>query len=335
MQQLISPGISSATATAPYTQRPPSPPHIHIPLYSHRLMRIQPSNASLAALGLTQDDMSIITDGHTPQTADNDPTDAWSYESRRNAQRILDWLYLGPSSVARDRNFLQKEEITMVLAVRHAADGCVRSMPFLNVGFTPATRDLGISIECVEVKNAHNLAAAFLNTIRKINDHILAFHRQPDMPPVARQGGFSARPTRGRVLVVCETGNDCSAVVVAAYIMAMFNVGVVEAICFLNIHRLSASLSAEPKHLLAAWEDILKANNAVSTSQQEARQVDSTRFAFGAGPRKRGIEATFGDDEDAAMEGGKRSTQDDFLRFGGRSFTPFTDAADDHQMAML
>lgn len=301
-------------------------------------MRFEPSNANLAALCLTPDDMAIITDGYTPQTADNDPSCSWSYESRRKAQRILDWLYLGPSSAARDRNFLEKEGITMVLAIRHAVDGCARAMPFLNVGSTPATRDLGIAVECVEVKSTHHLAAAFPSIIRKINDHILAVHRHKrDMPPPGahQDGGLPERPARGRVLVVCETGNDRSGTVVAAYIMAMFNVGVVEAICFLNIHRLSASLTAEPKHLLAAWGDILKAKSAVSVLQGEAPQRESADAAFGVGSRKRYIEATFNDDEDSVMQGDGRETHDDVLRFGGRSFAPFADTTDDHQVAML
>ncbi|ROT40543.1 phosphatases II [Sodiomyces alkalinus F11] len=334
MQQLISPGISSATATAPYTQRPPSPPHIHIPLYTYRDMIFLPSNANLAALGLTQDDMSVITDGYTPQMADNDPTVSWSYESRRSAQRILDWLYLGPSSAARDLDFLKKEEITMVLAIRYAVDGCARAMSFLNVGFTPATRDLGIAVECVEVKSAHHLAAAFPAIIRKINDHILAFHRQPDMGPIAPPGGVSARPSRGRVLVVCETGNERSGTVVAAYLMAMFNVGVVEAICFLNIHRLSASLTAEPKHLLTAWEDILKAERVVSASQLDIQQRGSSGTASASVSRKRSIGATFDDDEDVAMQENQLATQDDRQRFGCRTFTPFADTSDDN-MAMM
>jgi serine/threonine/tyrosine-interacting protein len=43
----------------------------------------------------------------------------WKYEWRRAAQSILSFLYLGPSSAARDVDALRREGITLLLVIRN------------------------------------------------------------------------------------------------------------------------------------------------------------------------------------------------------------------------
>ncbi|KAM0328048.1 hypothetical protein ACHAQA_005450 [Verticillium albo-atrum] len=285
-------------------------------------MTITPSLGNIGILGITVEELEIITYNGKPQHA-VDKSEKWTYASRRDAQSILDWLYLGPSTASRDQAFLQREGITMVLAVRHASDMTTPNTLGI-MGPTAATRALGIPVERIDVKSTHHLIKVFTSAVKKINSHLLDVHQRQinsDAPLPFE---------RGKVLVICETGNDRSAIVVAAYIMIMFGMDLLRTIAFVTMKRFSSTFDEESKRLLRSWLDILTAESS----------VNAEKMASGASPgptnatRKRGIEAMFDvamqDDEDDDV-GERMDITDDQSRFGNRSFVPFIDAGDEGQ----
>ncbi|KAM0283110.1 hypothetical protein ACHAQH_002714 [Verticillium albo-atrum] len=277
-------------------------------------MTLNPSMGNLATLGITPEEYQIITKNGTPQHA-HDLSDDWTYATRRQAQEVLDWLYLGPHAASRDRAFLEREGITLILAVGYASDLTTPS-PLMIMGPTAATRALGIPVDRIDVKSMHHLAKIYTAAARKINDHVLDVHRSQV------NSGEAAPFKRGKVLVICETGNDRSAMVVAAYLMVMFGLDLLTTFNYISMKRFSAMYDEDSKRLLVAWHDILEAQRSV-TAEQIASPASKNPEN---GPRKRGIETTF-DDYRLGAEGECEGMDvaDDESRFGNRTFTPFMD----------
>ncbi|KAL9946694.1 hypothetical protein ACHAP6_001902 [Verticillium nonalfalfae] len=304
----------SIMAAAPYESRPPSPPYIHVPLTTLREMTLDPFLGNLATLGITAAEYSIITNNGTPQQA-SDPSEEWTYESRREAQAVVDWLYLGPHSASRDQAFLEREGITMILAVGYASD-ITKPTTLVTLGPTAATRALGIMMDRVDVKSMHNLTRVYTTAAKKINDHILEVHRSQ------ADSGAVVSHRRGKVLVVCESGNDRSAMVVTAYLMVMFGLDLITTVSYVTMKRFSAMYDEDSKRLLVAWHDILAAQRSVTAQVMASTACKDARSE----PRKRGIEMMFdghqcgGSGQDERMD-----RNDDESRFGNRNFVPFMD----------
>ncbi|KAK3899986.1 protein-tyrosine phosphatase-like protein, partial [Staphylotrichum tortipilum] len=341
--------------TAPYSSRPPSPPYIHVPPPSNALgltgnpqntppttttapnnvtitssiglptardvvMTIHPSPAAIHNLSpfssstttqpvaaLTAADLATIT-ASRPQFA-RDNTAAWVYEARRAAQPVLDYLYLGPASSVKDRAFLAREGITMVLCARDArfaAPGGGEGM--LMMGVKRAVEGTGVVVEGIDIADGRELVGAFSVAAGRVNEHCLA---------VARQGG------RGKVLVVCETGNERSAAVVAAYLMAMYGLDLVQAVQFMQLQRFCVALGDELKFWLQAYGDILRARGVVGMSLLQRRELLGLRPEGNGGAQgggKRRIE-----EMDEGGEGAGDGMDMDGERYAGRSFAPFVD----------
>lgn len=231
----------------------------------------------------------------------------WKYESRRTAQPILAFLYLGPSGAVRDINFLRDNGITKLLAIRDtttATSGLLSGQK--------AAKQLGIISEAIDVAGTQQLIAAFPRAIKSINDHLVeAFQR---MRNTVIPSGDPYRPTAwGKVLVWCESGNERSATVVAAYLMAMYKLDLIGAIQYIQTQRFCVALDDNLKNLLLSHQQILEAQRGVFEPENEA------------GQHKIGCKAKRSRDEiedaefDMAME-----TADDIERFGGRTFAPFS-----------
>ncbi|KAI5921522.1 protein-tyrosine phosphatase-like protein [Camillea tinctor] len=330
-----SPSLHHATAipAAPYSSRPPSPPSIVIPtpvlFHSSEPMKVVPSYANIDPASLSVRDLEIITQNGKTQVA-HDSGHTWAYESRRTAQPILDFLYLGPSSVARDRKWLRDHNITLLLAARDAQMAELRLMAMDKVA-----DELGIQAEHVDVRGYHELIRAFPSTVRKINDHMLSVYRgqalsEQDGSMVISEAGFR----RGKVLVFCETGNDRSAGIVVAYLMAVFGMNMVQACQFIHFKRFCVSLDEEMKYVLKTYEDILIAQRTVHHHELNASSAAANASA--AGPAelkkgKRGHEDTMDDDEMGVEQGGPtKVAAQDWDRFHGRgAFAPFLDARED------
>ncbi|KAK4199455.1 protein-tyrosine phosphatase-like protein [Triangularia verruculosa] len=245
--------------------RPPSPPYIHVPPFSPRttnpatmLMHLSPSELAPYAGGgdLSDEELRQLFSYLDNQQA-IDSSHAWQYAHRRLAQPILDFLYLGPASAARDRDFLREKGITLILGIRDSRyTGMLKSIE-------RAAEEVGISADTIDVPPMQPLVGLFGIAIQKINAHLVA---------VARSSPLGHR--KGRVLVVCETGNERSATFLAAYLMSMFSLDLVQAIQFVTLQRFCVSFSDTDKLVLRTYQDILQAKRDV-TRNREQREADN------------------------------------------------------------
>ncbi|EFX03084.1 putative dual specificity protein phosphatase 3 [Grosmannia clavigera kw1407] len=215
-------------------------------------MSMRPSMLNAAIMGLSAEQLHQVT-GSRPQTAQHN-THSWTYEKRRVAQPVLDFMYLGPSSVARDRDFLRRAGITMLLATR---DSRMAEARLLSVGRTAC--ELGIAVHYVDVfeDRRGELIRALPGVVRTINEHMMQQFQQ-----AGSDNGAGA----GRVLVFCETGNERSAAVVAAYILTVYGVSLIEALQFVNACRFCTSFDEDTKGMLLNYCEILQAQRDVGCS---------------------------------------------------------------------
>lgn len=307
---------------APSTNRAPSPPSIHIPtpLNNSRFESVYTITPLYDSVSMSADDVKLITGGRDQHASTTVSNHTWRYEHRRKAQPVLDFLYLGPMSAARDRDWLQEEGITMLLGARDASMAAVQLM-----AVEKRAQGLGVEAAYVDTASRQELIRSFGGAVDKINDHMLRVHR-------AQEG--ATEPRRGKVLVFCETGNERSAAVVAAYVMTMYGRDMVQAVQFVSAQRFCTNFDEPTKYLLQTYGDLLQArrmtamagpaqdlsSRTLSVGQQEAFAPGTP----GAGPalsRKRNFTDTMDEDE-----GGNLSM--DMERYEGRSpFAPFVDGA--------
>lgn len=288
--------------------RAPSPPYVHVPTVVSRndpAQIIKPSYDLVSPGSLTAADIDIITGGRL-QTAGRRPSEDWKYEDRRNAQAILDYLYLGPVSVVRDHAWLREKGITMLLIAR---DASMKGMPSLST--QRAVAELGLELEYVDMANRHELIRNFPLTVDMINEHVLRFNSIARSDPTAKPG---------KVLVMCETGNDRSAGIVAAYVMAMYNRDMAGAVQFVTSSRFSTSFNESLKQVLIAAEDILEAKRMMILHAREetaASGLQSNGPVETASCKKRGIEDTYDTDEsgDLDMDGARYEDRSSFVPF--------------------
>ncbi|KAE8447744.1 hypothetical protein EG329_010138 [Mollisiaceae sp. DMI_Dod_QoI] len=302
--------INGAQPNGEYTFRAPSPPHIHIPQTreEHNFVLPVPGNT-----GYSVGDEAILARVTAAQYSMIDTVD-WRYELRRKAQSILTFLYLGPSSSARDLEALRTEGITLLLVIRNTMTAQASLLSGERVA-----RQLGIESAAVDVAGNQELIAAFPRAAKIINDHLISsYHR------LARENDTqTGRSTWGRVLVFCESGNERSAAVVAAYLMHMFGLDMVAAIQYVQSQRFCVAFDDGLKNLLQAYDDIMRARRTVTRGNSAAPHSIMVQ------PGKRRRHEVDDEDEDMDMGDGSDSTRfDDMDRFAGRSaFAPFLDAS--------
>lgn len=311
-----------APRTAYYSLTPPSPPSIHIPHAPDTEGMVLPAYEGIGGEDLTQEDLRQITQvSHTAV----DQTRTWKYENRREGQLITPFLYLGPSVAAKDINFLQAEGITMLLVIRDTKSAQARVLSGEKIA-----NQLGIASAAVDVSGSQELIAAFPRAIKIINEHLLSIYRQQALTGTGHSDGNliidQSTFKRGKVFVFCESGNERSACVVAAYMMAVYGMDLVAAIQFVQSQRFCIALDDQMKGLLLSFQDILEAQRFV----QKAKLTDLTPVSAvadqglsdsGRRNSKRHIDDTVDDDMDVDASG-----EMDDGRFEGRtSFRPFLD----------
>jgi hypothetical protein len=239
----------------------------------------------------------------------------WKYGMRRDAQMVLPFLYLGPVSAVKNLEFLSSEGITLLFAVRsrHAAHARI-------VNGTKAAAELGIEADSVEIADHQELITAFPQIIRRINDHVClcTAHRGN-----LTLSGDARSDIKKKVLVFCETGNERSASVIMAYLMAMLNLDAHTALSAVQVRRLCVDIEEPLKYMLASFESILNAKRDVTRAQhvmpQATLAVDNSS-AFQTS-QKRSIDAM---QDDADTE--PNSTEMDTERFSNRNpSAPFHD----------
>jgi serine/threonine/tyrosine-interacting protein len=314
--------MNHATPADRYIYRPPSPPRISVPNTGEGDL-VLPAYEGIDGEDITYEDLKIITQGHHSAS---DNTVTWQYEWRRKAQMILPFLYLGPGPVAKDKEFLQSVGITMLLVVRdtHTARAGLMS------GAKMAA-ELGIEATSVDTGSLQELISAFPRAVGIINDHLLSVFRKQRMHNNDAQNGITINPSSfkpGKVLVYCESGNERSAAVVAAYLMTVYGLGVVGAVQFIQSQRFCVVFDEPLKNVLLAYKDIVQATKDVSKARHAQAvgemviQPTPSAFAFSdtaqaVTKQKRSIGEYAAEDEDMSgdLDGG---------RFEGRqSWAPF------------
>ncbi|KAL2853332.1 hypothetical protein BJY01DRAFT_206835 [Aspergillus pseudoustus] len=186
----------------------------------------------------------------------------WSYSLRREAQRILPVLYLGPWSCLSNKQWLREEGFTLLFGVRDERLAKLRL-----VSGHKAAAELGIESDSFDVSGSQDVISRLPQAIRRINEHIY-----PSKDPI------SGQPITKKVLVFCETGNGLSASVVVAYLMVMLNMELGYALNFLHSQRFCIDMEDGLRPLLSAFEGILVAKSDVENARK-AVVVNSTLAA--------------------------------------------------------
>ena len=228
----------------------------------------------------------------------------WSYERRREAQMILPYLYLGPMTVAKDEAWLRRENITCVLGIR--LKGAFEGR--LMVGALKKAEQLGIEHHTIDIAGPQDLIHSFPGTSAFIYNHV--------------SQRLQATGKLGKVFVFCESGNERSAGVVAAYLMeAHEDVDHIKAMQLCQAQRFCTNFDDGMKRLLQSYWDIVCARRAVagSVTPNFAMLPSNVRTEVATNV-KRPLERD--DDEDEDMDG---MDSDDEERFSGRTYAPFVD----------
>ena len=252
----------------------------------------------------------------------------WEYDQRRKAQKILPFLFLGPMTAARDREFLKREGITMLLAVRNTMSAQAK---LLSVG--KVAGDLGLHSTTVDVAGNQELIAAFPRAIQEINSHM---HHQYSLlkastPPADGDRCLHRKTDNsiGKVLVFCESGNERSAAVVAAYLITMYNMDFIRTIQVMQAQRFCVAFDESLKALLQTYAAMVEAKRDVARSvlvqdeklmlddQSRRRTQDGADQVLAKGG-KRSLDEAYSTD----VEMGNTSGNFDDERFDERGVSP-------------
>ncbi|MCJ1312076.1 hypothetical protein MMC25_005750 [Agyrium rufum] len=273
------------TQTQNYDYHVPSPPLIQNAIPEFKTMNEKiPSIDSTGRANLSASTLSALpflpSINHNCILNPYSPI-GWRYEDRRHAQAVLPYLYLGPSSVARDATFLREQGITLLLDVR--ADSRMQGVGSKSKG---GAGDLGIASQRIVVRGEMGLIAAFGEAVGVINSHLceqyhylrrqaaLQQQRQQEegsseqlsTMPGTSESSEQVQPQQvtGKVLVYCETGNESSAAVVVAYLMAVYEASLDGAMAVVTKQRFCTVLLPEVKQMLRSYEEILNATRDVT-----------------------------------------------------------------------
>ncbi|KAG0649483.1 Serine threonine tyrosine-interacting B [Hyphodiscus hymeniophilus] len=297
---------TGVTPAGDYFWRAPSPPHIHIPPTPEDSNILLPHAEILLGDQANQEVLKTITNYYyTPR-----PTD-WRYEWRRQAQQILSFLYLGPSIATKNLDLLRQEGITMLLCVRDSKSAMGNFLSGEKVA-----QQLGIEAAHVDVANTQHLTHRLRDAVTIINDHLVQQYRQ-------RSTGDPDEKVWGKVLLFCESGNERSACVAAAYLIFMFEVNLVGAIQYVQAHRFCVAFDDGHKNLLRSFEEMVQAEKMTLRARPQAPAQASKAMV----KRSR-------DDMDEGIEM-ELDQADDEARFDGRRvFAPFRDNSFHNSTAM-
>ncbi|KAF2122188.1 hypothetical protein BDV96DRAFT_482839 [Lophiotrema nucula] len=299
-----------------YSYRLPTPPRIVVP--PPTLTTDMPELAVGNGTNTPGEDidMSFLKEAKLENILQKNTLLEWAYERRRQAQMILPWLYLGPLTAAKDREFIAREGITMILAIRSRENS-------MN-GILHAGLEFCQEIATVEAPDFFTLIGQFSRTIQMINRHI---------SKVRQLTASTGNPQLGKVLIFCESGNEKSAAVAAAYLMeTLDDFNYVKAMQVCQAQRFCVNFDDTIKNILRSHWDIIQARRAVSGSRtdliqsatlQEVAQQRRNHSGPTMSKPKRNIDDTL-DDEDVDMDGGLDPS--DVLRFENRANTPFQDS---------
>lgn len=185
--------------------------------------------------------------------------------------------------------------------------------------------NLGIQLQNVDVAGNQELIAAFPAAIDLINNHLSGMYQlqfQQNSSLANQTGGYSP----GKVLVFCESGNERSAALVIAYIMAMYSMDLIKAVQMVQSQRFAVSIDDATRNYLETYSYILQAKRDVIQQRSNALAFHAS-IGFNSHldkpvTSKRTLEHTY--DEDTDMGNGMGN--DDRERFEKRNgLAPFQD----------
>lgn len=181
----------------------------------------------------------------------------WQYNDRQHAQFILPFVMLGPAAVARDRNFIRENQLTMVISVRNAVVAS-RSPKLLD----PARFDScqGLETATFDIGSPFDFIQRVRPVIKLMVTHLNKYNQSVDL----------VRPeqVRGRILVCCETGNERSPVLVAAFLMLVYGLPWHESLNLIHAHRYSLAVSTQMNDMLINLGMIFSAQADLNASSQ-------------------------------------------------------------------
>lgn len=324
--------MASATAHNPgnshqpnnaYTAGLPAPPRILIPppTLNPEIRQFDGSNHP------SLEHMMVSSESSTLPTSLQD----WKYESRREAQQILNHLWLGPLSAARTVEFVKRENITLLLAIRSAMTAKAKLL---------ATQLPGVRFESIDVSGNQELIGQFQHATDIIDGHYLS-GLGDDCPiglsiPINgrelhayQRSYFQANrslPPGGKTLLFCESGNERSAAVAAAYVMQHLGGSAVQAIQHVQSRRFCVCFDDSMKWLLQSYEPIWTARRQAYVESRSNGQLGPGQPGSGGvsplrGDKKRTLEEY--DDEDGESP----------VQVGNRPSAPFADGEHDTDMS--
>ncbi|RAR02046.1 FMI2 protein [Stemphylium lycopersici] len=296
-----------------YSYRLPTPPRIVVP----------PPTLTTDMPGLTlgghagdEVDMRFLEELDLEDIVQKNTLLEWAYERRRQAQMILPWLYLGPMVAAKDKAFLHREGITMVLAIR--------AQPNSLRGAMEAASQVCLQVASIEAPNFYALTPKFPEAASIINSHVAGV-RQHTLQS-------TGQASLGKVLVFCESGNEKSAAVVASYLMdTLNNIDHIKAMQICQAQRFCVNFDDVLKNILRSYWDIIGARRAIAASKLQPPQQNGLSNGdaqtgwlqppLSSSKPKRRIEHLQDDDMDMDDD----MDASDALRFAHRDVTPFQD----------
>ena len=190
----------------------------------------------------------------------------WQYEMRRNAQFILPFLLLGPSSAARDAAFVKETGVTLLVAARASKSVRTRATFLDPANFASST---GIATWTFDFDHPAEFISLVKTTIRAINNHLEA-----TCVPTSTQDN---QEVRGKALIFCESGNDRSALLVAAYLMVVYGLSAIAAIHVVSSQRFCITLNDDMKNILLDLQTITSAERQVSDTDAAIRDISKHR----------------------------------------------------------
>ncbi|KAI5814265.1 protein-tyrosine phosphatase-like protein [Pyronema omphalodes] len=282
--------------TNPYSTGLPAPPRILIPPPT---INASPDSSSSSSEWSAQNLSHLITQTNSiiPNTLQD-----WKYEFRREAQQLLPHLYLGPLSAAKDSGFLAMAGITQLIAIRNA-----------RTRLGEAANVAGIKYFALEVNTAQELIRHFNKAVDIIDMHYIEGLSEDEKAEVTLPlDGRTLKEKQirwmtnrrsndvpgGRTLLFCESGNDRSAVVAAAYIMQHLGANTVQSIQVIQGRRFCVCFNDELKWMLNHYEPIWRARPRilVGVIQQKGTVQQKT-----GGNRKRALSLDEDDEEMVVM----------------------------------
>lgn len=184
----------------------------------------------------------------------------WKYESRREAQQILPHLWLGPSSAAKNVQFIQSQKITLLLAIRSTMTARANLL---------SSQLPGIRYESIDVSANQELITQFQRATDIIDGHyttLFPYSWNLSLPIDGRElytfqkdhalANNGELPEGGKTLLYCESGNERSASVAAAYVMQHLGGSAIQAIQLVQSKRFCVCFDDSMKWLLASYEPI-------------------------------------------------------------------------------